>query len=265
MTRLDNGVATVDQVRIVVRPGAGEVERIPRVHKQRATSRQQFEGLKRTIGSRHRLSPGEADVLELSVEGALERAPRGVPATPPRALPPDGTAKRYVVMINGGSEPRFWEDVTYAYDTFLTGYGTPAQDIYLLNYDGLSPSGLNPDGMIDFAATKANVEAVMATLGGTVDGDDLLFVWVTDHGRGYNGPVQHSASRQDVIGYLDGLASVDPGDEADCPEADFKLRALFSGGSNIGGHGMNEWVVLDYTTSSIYHKFVATSPTSTSR
>jgi hypothetical protein len=44
-----------------------------------------------------------------------------------------------------------------------------------------------------------------------------------------------------VLGYLDGRASVDPGDEPDFPESDFKLRSLMTYGDYIRNHGLNVW------------------------
>ena len=149
----------------------------------------------------------------------------------------DGVVERYAVMINGGSETRFWSDVTFMYSTLTGDYSIPPNHIYLFNHDGTDPDGTNPDGMIDYPATLSNIDAVFTDLSTIIDDDDELFVWVTDHGRGYCGP------RLQSYGYLAGDASVDPGDEPDYLESDFKLRSLCTYGDYAEpyyNHGMNE-------------------------
>lgn len=152
----------------------------------------------------------------------------------------DGVVERYAVMINGGSETRFWNDVTFMYSTLIDDYGFSPDHIALLNYEGTNPYGLNPDDMIDYPATLANIDLVFTQLSALLDGDDELFLWVTDHGRGYTGP------QAQTYGYLDGFASVDPGDEHDVLESDFKLRSLTTGGYYAYpylNHGMNVFKV----------------------
>ncbi|MHC4474407.1 MAG: hypothetical protein ACYTEL_02100 [Planctomycetota bacterium] len=168
----------------------------------------------------------------------------------------DGQEELYVLMINGGSERRYWEDVNYAYQVFTVDYNIPPEDIYFLNWDGTDPDGNNPDNMIDYSATIPNVQLACQQLSLIVDEDDLLYVFVTDHGRGYTGPNQYTSTKQAVYGYLDGLASVDPNDEEDYLESEFKLRALFTGGTYICNHGMNEWKVMysSYGSATYYYR-----------
>jgi len=152
----------------------------------------------------------------------------------------DGVIERYAVMINGGYETRFWNDVVFMYSTLVDDYMFQPERIYLFNYEGTDPDGLNPDNMIDYPARLSDIDAVFADLAAIIDGDDELFVWVTDHGRGYYGP------QRQAHGYLDGFASVDPGDEQDYLERDFKLRSLCTGGDYAlpyFNHGMNVFKV----------------------
>jgi len=146
----------------------------------------------------------------------------------------DGVVERYAVMINGGYETRFWDDVTFMYSTLTNDYDFPPEHIYLYNYDGTNPDGMNPDNMIDYPAALSNIDAGFTELAAIMDDDDELFVWVTDHGRGYSGP------QDQYYGYLDGFASVDPGDEQDYLERDFKLRSFCTYGDYYTNHGMNE-------------------------
>jgi len=158
---------------------------------------------------------------------------------PGRALsnPPDGVKHIYAVMINGGYESRFWRDVELGYDMLTNGYGFSPNDVYLLNHKGTDPTGGNPDGMIDYSATYENLQTVFNELAFRVDADDELFIWITDHGHGYSGPTYQ------YYGYLDGRALVDPEDEQDYPESEFKLRSMCTYGDYYCNHGLNVWKV----------------------
>ncbi len=154
--------------------------------------------------------------------------------------PPDGVKHLYAVMLNGSSEERFWTDVELTYDMLTNGYGFSPADVYLLNHNGKDPQGNNPDWMIDFSATIENLEKAFDQLAIKSDGDDELFFWITGHGYGYNGPLSEGGQ---YLGYNSGRMSVEPGDEPDFPESDFKLRSLFTGGDYRCNHGMGEWKV----------------------
>ena len=168
----------------------------------------------------------------------------------------DGITNRYVVMINGANESRFWDDVTFMYSTLINDYQFTPQSIYLFNYNGTNPSGANPDNMIDYPAQKTFIDDVFTNLGDIMDSDDELLVWITGHGRGYHG------TGTPFYGYMDGSASVDPGDEQDYLESEFKLRSFYTGGNYSSDHGMEEWkVYYKYYSSGNYrmwrHKYVS--------
>ena len=154
--------------------------------------------------------------------------------------PPDGVKRWYSVLLNGGYEERFWTDVKLAYDMLTNGYGFSPADIYLLNSNGTDPSGGNPNWMIDYSAVYANLQKVFNELASRTDADDEVFIWITDHGRGYDGPLSQGGQ---YLGYCDGRISVDAGDEPDFLESEFKLRSLFTGGDYRCNHGMNVWKV----------------------
>ncbi|MBN2137672.1 MAG: PKD domain-containing protein [Sedimentisphaerales bacterium] len=174
--------------------------------------------------------------------------PQAAPTTDhaaPTALPeeqtqPDGIRRIFAVVLNGGYDERYWKDAELAYDMLNNGYGIPQTDIYLLNYDGKNPSGLNPGGMIDYPAKVEYIERVFSELAARTDADDELIFLITGHGYGYNGPLSQGG---EYYGYNSGRISIDPGDEPDFPESDFKLRSLFTGGDYRANHGMNIWTV----------------------
>jgi PKD repeat protein len=193
-----------------------------------------------TLTVRDSFGRSATDTARITVVSSLEDMPEEEGAPPFYDNPPDGEFHRYAVMLNGGSETRYWVDVELGWDMFTNGYGLPPEDIYLLNYRGTDPYGGNPGGMIDDEATLATVEAVFDELALRADGDDEIFVWITDHGRGYTGPLSQGGR---YLGYLDGRASVDPGDEEDFPETDFPLRGIFTPGDYGCNHGMGVWKV----------------------
>ena len=164
----------------------------------------------------------------------------------------DGITDRYAIMINGGSETRFWDDVSFTYAMLQNKYDFSDESIYLFNYDGVNPSGQNPDNMIDYEAGWDYIQAVFSSLAVTMDEDDELFIWVTDHGNGYAG--------EDYLyyGYLGShQAVIDPDDEQDYPESDFKLRSLCTYGDYFCNHGLNEWKVRKYSSEMYRNKFVS--------
>jgi PKD repeat protein len=162
------------------------------------------------------------------------------PSNPVFSNPPDGVKRWYAVMLNGSYEERFWTDVELAYDMLTNGYGFSPSDIYLLNSNGTDPSGGNPNWMIDYSSISANLQKVFNELVSRVDADDEVFIWITGHGYGYNGPLSQGGQ---YYGYCSGRISVDPGDEPDFLESNFKLRSLFTGGDYRCNHGMNVWKV----------------------
>lgn len=164
-------------------------------------------------------------------------------AGPAATAEADGYQERYVVIINGPSETRYWDNARYAYDMFHVTYGISDEKIYFVNNNGLAPDGTNPGNIIDTVATVSNLQIVFNTVAQNADADDIVIVWIVGHGSGYIGPVQRMASASSYYGYLGGTASVDPGDELDYLESDFKLRSYYMGGDYRGRYGLNEWKV----------------------
>jgi len=162
------------------------------------------------------------------------------PSNPFLSNPPDGVKRWYAVMLNGSYEERFWTDVKLTYDMLINGYGFSPADVYLLNSNGTDPAGGNPGWMIDYSAVYANIQKVFNELATRVDGDDEVFIWITGHGYGYEGLLSEGGQ---YLGYCSGRISVDPGDEPDFPESEFKLRSLFTGGDYRCNHGLGVWKV----------------------
>jgi hypothetical protein len=247
----------VSEVRVIVREGTGEAVKIPRrylhVLESEAAEKERL-GFIDNLG----LEPDEKKFLQIHPGRSVgeEEAQGEVPIEASV-----GQAKLYALILNGGSESRYWDDVNYAYEVLSGDYGIADRDIYFLNWDGNNPSGENPDDMIDYPATIDNLQLVCDELASIMGAEDMLYIFITDHGRGYVGPNQYNSKQQIIHGYLDGDASVDEGDEQDYLESDFKLRSLMTGGNYMCNHGMNEWKVYYsvYSTTTYYyrHKYVS--------
>ena len=159
---------------------------------------------------------------------------------------PDGNIDKYAVMINGGYEERFWWDVNFTYKMLINEYDFYPHDIYLFNYNGSNPYGENPNNMIDFTANHHDIHEVLNDLAGEIDGDDILLVWATDHGDGmYGSHVGENSLKYGYIPYTINV-SVDPGDEQDCLESDFKFRTWTVGGKYSSHIGMGCWGLYHY-------------------
>ncbi|MBR1462352.1 MAG: T9SS type A sorting domain-containing protein [Prevotella sp.] len=102
------------------------------------------------------------------------------------------------------NKERYWNDCSEIYKTLIDIYNYPKNHIYVIMSDGTSPNidrsllngnhdssplDLDGDGEndIQYAATKAIIMNVFTSLGSTLNSDDALFVYVTDHGGLENG------------------------------------------------------------------------------
>ena len=91
-------------------------------------------------------------------------------------------------MISGGisagsNHARYRNDLKFIYHTLMNKYlGNTKDNIYVLYADG--DADLDGDGTndVDYPATKANVVGVLTTLSKNLGKDDVLFVYVTNHG-----------------------------------------------------------------------------------
>ncbi|MCD8029719.1 MAG: C13 family peptidase [Bacteroides sp.] len=123
------------------------------------------------------------------------------PAPATRASDP---SRLWAVIINGGANKennyiRYWNDCSAIYSTLTKIYGYNKDQIYVLCADGTdpapdrrlldgsydsSPLDLDGDGIpdIEYAARKSDVINVFHTLANKLTQDDILFVFVTDHG-----------------------------------------------------------------------------------
>lgn len=152
----------------------------------------------------------------------------------------------YVIMINGCVEDRFWDSVEEFYQTLTDIHNIPDNQIYLFNYNGLNPDGVNPNNMIDYAATKSNITTVLNNLSNDVSENDIVLLWITGHGSGYYGDAYYNVLKRHV---LLSQASVEQNDEQDYLENNLKLRVLYTGGIYQQKHGMNQWCLYKYPTS----------------
>ncbi len=122
------------------------------------------------------------------------------PKTPSaKGLKATSANNRWAVIISGGwnadnNHVRYWNDCSYFYET-LMDHGFLESNVYVLISDGTSaaidqsnntssPLDLDGDGDDDtqYSATLANIVTVFSELETKLDGDDLLYIFTTDHG-----------------------------------------------------------------------------------
>jgi len=103
---------------------------------------------------------------------------------------------RYAVLIAGGwnkyeNYAWFWNSLMFMYDILVDKYRYFQENVYVLYADGNLPSNRNcydPEhviyhpNVIDFAATKLNLQTVFSQLASRMDKNDFLFIYITDHG-----------------------------------------------------------------------------------
>lgn len=117
---------------------------------------------------------------------------------------PEGFAENYVVIFSGGGDKsnnhsHYYDTITDFYTVCTASYSVPKDHIYVLYADGADPgkdqykNGVFIDSDMTFAngsyihsATLSNFEYVMSTVGGLMDNNDHLMVYVFDHGNGNN-------------------------------------------------------------------------------
>lgn len=97
---------------------------------------------------------------------------------------PNGQADKYAVLISGKAELRYQANLSIAYQILLE-IGFKRESIYILDPAGEDTYFYPVDGL----DKKTNIRAVFESLAKRIDDQDLLFVYVTDHGnRAFEGP-----------------------------------------------------------------------------
>ncbi len=106
--------------------------------------------------------------------------------------------KRYAVLVSGGwnassNYGRYWNDMSFMYKALKQKYGFSDNEIFVLYANGThSPNeDLDGDGVddVDYAATKANLTAVINNIAANIPSDGKFFFYSTNHGGtsgGYN-------------------------------------------------------------------------------
>lgn len=109
----------------------------------------------------------------------------------------------YAIILSGGvskisNYERYWNDCSFIYQTLVNRYGVPKDNIVPLMSDGNDPAedmssytgyksqplDLDFDGVdeITLSASKANLQASLASIKSKIQKDDQLFFFVIDHG-----------------------------------------------------------------------------------
>ena len=116
-----------------------------------------------------------------------------------RIVWPVPVGNRYAVLFSGPSNNRHVNDLEFLYRTLIDIYGFPAENIYVLNYDGTVDYSGQPHPVGDWPGdntpyrmpvhsegTKSALEDVFDDLGTRLEADDLLLIHTNNHG-GHDG------------------------------------------------------------------------------
>jgi len=138
--------------------------------------------------------PIPATPLRIPSESKLGKS---IPAV--KSMAAESPNNRWAVIISGGARqainfPRYWNDCSFFYET-LKDHGFLDDHIYVLMSDGIdpaddqsnntsSPLDLDGDGDddIQYSAEAVNITTVFNELQTKLDGDDILYIFTTDHG-----------------------------------------------------------------------------------
>ena len=113
----------------------------------------------------------------------------GYPAT---ITPTQPDPHKFAILLSGETEPRHWNDLSAMYCTLKEVYGYTDDNMIVLSHNGavdpahnrsldLDPHNDDVDD-IDGACTYLNVENAFKTMDIRLSSDDVLFVYVNDHG-----------------------------------------------------------------------------------
>ena len=163
---------------------------------------------------------------------------RNAPVADINAAAPTPAARRWAVVISGGhnadaNKERYYNDAVYFYRTLLA-HGFERDQIYALLGDATSyPDDLDGDGSDeDVRVCSADqIGAVFDELAGRMGQDDLLYVFVTDHGGVENWP----ATSPESFLYLWHETMTDAAFAAEIDKVAPRATAVVLGQCNSGG------------------------------
>lgn len=150
----------------------------------------------------------------------------------------DGTVNRYAILINGGNNEDYWNDIDTFYIALNEYLGIDSSHIYVLNEGGTSEWDSTRNYIIDYPATLACLDTVFSRLEteDSIDADDHLYIVVSDHG-GYDYDV-----------------SVEDDDEKDTPESVYKPSCKeLEGWNAIWGNSCSNDLPLHYRLKYVSH------------
>ena len=117
---------------------------------------------------------------------------------------PETKNDRYAVLIVGSEDEEvapdlllFWEDLKFMYGTLIQDYNYKEDDIYVLYLDGTDKESTAYGQITDYPATKTDIQTVFNILAAPdkMDSNDLLYVWVSSHGYGYDSDVGYKGGQ----------------------------------------------------------------------
>lgn len=157
--------------------------------------------------------------FNLTVPPELLTAPSGIAPNPsfvntcvlqPLLCAPNlvGNNNNYALLYSGGidkanAHARYWNDMTFMYQTLKSKYGYTDEHIIVVYKDGLAESVGMP---VDYRATEKGLDSAFSELARELTGDNNLFIFMSNHGGGYDKKGKRN---------YDGVSDQRPADETD--------------------------------------------------
>jgi len=112
-----------------------------------------------------------------------KKIPMKIPAEP--EVPQEN---RYAILFGGGickadNHIRYWNDLKFMYSTLISDYGYTSSTIAVLYGNGKAE---DKDMPVHYSATQTNLEKVFNLLEGITTKEDFIFVFMTNHGGGFD-------------------------------------------------------------------------------
>ena len=127
-----------------------------------------------------------ADIKYTLLKRLIAYSPKIVDMRVRYDLNPD--PRRWAILFSGGidaknSHTRYWNDLKFMYSTLVGTLKFPKKNIAVLYADG---KALDQQMPVDYSATEANVNSVFTLLRQHSTDKDLVFVFTTNHGGGFD-------------------------------------------------------------------------------
>ena len=124
---------------------------------------------------------------------------------------------KYALLISGGfnssnAHYRYWNDLTFMYNTLKSEYGFSDDNIVVVYKDG---NGENNDITVDYAADSSGIDDAFHYLADKMTKNDTFLLFVTNHGGGLRMDAYYEDGQHTISDMVFGGRADTSGDETD--------------------------------------------------